>query len=331
MEHEGSLRSITASVAFVKLRKLVDCNVPIPEICRRLNCHDEASIHELTRALDDREQFNRIVGDINRQLKEKRSDRNAESIRNILIGTEISAPVIQYNDRREIPWLSLPKYLVPDFMSLGTYLAGKRKDWIGLARRIQHCKRKRIQIETLINILQRFTNIQSGEPIRILDLCGGRGDLALMIAFLFPNTFVTVMDRNKLGLLQVMYRAGCLGLSNVRVEEVDLFCLKLRPKRRWDIVLGLHACGSLADVIVSELRDRCEHMFIVTCCFGKMRPPHEFSRYADSDTCGVNSTTSRLAKLVINSERGNGSPNLRIIEVDESSFSSKNQILHFTN
>lgn len=331
MDDKGSLRSITAAVAFTKLRKLVDSNAPMSEISRRLNLGDEHKINELISTLDNREDFNRIVDAINREIKEKRAIRNSEKTLHDLRNRHISSSISHYSVREDIPWVTLPKHLVPELMSLGTYLAGKRKDWVGLARRILHCKRKRMQIETLVSILRDFTRINSQDSFRILDLCGGRGDLALVISYLFPNSFVTVMDRNKIGLCQVMYRARCLGLTNIQVEEVDLFDLQLNPDKRWDIVLGLHACGSLADVIISQFRPRCYHLFVVTCCFGKMRPPHTFSRYADSDTNGVNSETSRLAKLVINSERGSNLPNFKIFEVDEASFSSKNQILYFSN
>ena len=327
---EDTLRSLTASVAYVKLTKMVEDNRTVDEMSRRLNYFNDDGIKRLMDSLVTRQAFFQEIESINKEIRLKRVTVNADRILTELKTEPVVEPIIYRNVSFTIPWGESPKHLVPEMMSFGNYLAGKRKDWQGLARRMLQCKRKRMQIETLIQVIPEIAELDLKQPLQILDLCGGRGDLSLMIASRYPNSNVTIMDRNRQGLMQAKYRASMLGLKNVHTEEIDLFkSNQLDSNIKWDIVLGLHACGSLADVIISEFRPRCRHMFIVTCCFGKMQPTHRFSRFADSDANGLNSETSRLAKLVINSHRGDHIDGFRIIEVDERSFSSKNQILYF--
>jgi hypothetical protein len=166
---------------------------------------------------------------------------------------------------------------------------------------------------------------------RILDICGGRGDLALVLGNEFPSSTVTIMDKNKQGLMQAEYRADMLGLKNVVTSEIDLFDPNLSTNGSWDIVIGLHACGQLTDIVLENFKHKCSHLFIATCCFGKMSSKHKYSSFADADVGGVNTETSRLAKLIINSQRCTPSERFLVFEMDEASFSSKNQIIYHRN
>jgi hypothetical protein len=327
MEPIPRFRPITPAVAFVKLQKLVNEGASIEEMCKRINFNDLEVVRNLLALLSDRDNFFEAVEDINRDLRKRKSSFNACKVFEDLQAVEVLTPVT-FQERKQIDWLKLPKHLIPEMMSYGTYLAGRRKDWAAFARKILHGKRKRMQIETILSLIERIVSPSDKRNYNWLDLCGGRGDLTLVLAYIFPNWSFTIMDRNKLGLLQASYRAERLGLRNVKVVEIDLFDLELQAKDRWDIVFGLHTCGSLTDVILAEFSSRCDHLFIATCCFGKMRNPHRFSKQADSDSGGTNTESSRLAKLVINSERGREFSGIRIIEVDQQSFSSKNQILY---
>lgn len=328
MSNEPSLRALTPAVVFVKLRKVIDAKISRSEILKRINLPGESCIDELAAILDNREKFYEKVEDINQVIKRRRAEVNNAKIMDELKVVNHMQP-ITCSPTVSIDWHFLPKHLIPSMMCLGTYLAGKRKDWQGLARRMQHGARKMKQIETFIALLR--DTVGTCGNLRVLDLCGGRGDLALMLAYMNPNWSVCVFDRNKLGLLQAEYRARCLGLANFSTQEVDLFNLELNEDDHWDVVIGLHACGSLSDVILSKFSKRCKNLFVATCCFGKMKNPHKFSKYADSDIGGMNTESSRLAKLVINSERCLSYPTSKLLEIEESSFSSKNQIIYMQN
>jgi hypothetical protein len=217
-------------------------------------------------------------------------------------------------------------------MSFGTYLAGKRKDWKGLANRVVHCRKKRYQIESFVHLLSTYCT-PINEPKSVLDLCGGRGDLSLVLAYLFPSWKITIMDRNVCALEQAKYRAKQLGLMNIKTTVLDLFNIPGNHPlniEKYDVVLGLHACGSLTDVMLDLFGKKAHHLFIATCCFGKVRDcdRSEYSSCADADG-GGNSEISRLAKVVINSRRiEKFLPCAKIIEMNERCFGNKNQLLY---
>jgi hypothetical protein len=329
-EYRGTLRKLTPGTTYSKMQKLVALNTPPEDMCRRINYHNLDRIYQLIHLLPERKVFYQCVEEINREIGSTKKDVNAEYSWERLQQEEHLEPIPYNNISVHFDWLKLPKHLIPEMMSLGTYLAGKRKDWKGLARRLMHCKRKRMQIETLVSLLNDYTRLdETTRPIKIADLCGGRGDLSLMLAYLYPNCQVTIMDRNKLGLYQAQYRARMLGLTNCAVREMDLF--EYQCSEHFDIVIGLHACGSLTDAIIEKFTPHTDYLFIATCCFGKMKIPSEYSGIADSDVGVCNTAMSRLAKMVINSKRGVDHENFQIIEIRQECFSSKNQILFIDN
>lgn len=328
-DFHDTLRTLNPGNLIGKLNRLRSLSLDVGSICKRINYYNEADVVDLLSRIDRKDDAASMIAVINEKIKLERKRRNGRSVLEELQAASPLVPSFQFRERQLIDWSTLSKYLVPEIMSFGTYLAGKRKDFKGLARRIAHCARNRMQIESILGLLQNLS-LGNKSVIRILDICGGRGDLALILASIFGGSHVTILDRNKLGLYQAKYRARMLGLVNVVTRPMDLFDLKLDDDEEWDIIIGLHACGQLTDIIISRFKNRCEHMFLATCCFGKMERQHKFSRYADADIGGVNSEASRLAKLIINSERCAISPeNFTIFEMDEITFSSKNQIIYY--
>lgn len=329
MSDNPKFRPLTGAVIFSKLNKYAPTGIAIEEIAKRINFWDQDGIQELLGLLENRPEFFLKVREINAEIRIRKNHFNATRVLRELRTIPLISPTKIEQHSTSIGWTDLPKYLIPEMMCLGVYHAGKRKDWPGLVKRLDHCKRKRMQISSILNLIKRILNEQDRtKNLKVLDLCGGRGDLALFLAHEFPHWTITIMDRNKKALSQAVYRADMLGLRNFTVRQVDLFNLNVGSAESWDLVIGLHACGSLTDIILSEFRTRARHLLVATCCFGKMKPPHKYSRYADADNGGRNTETSRLAKLVINSERGRDITGFEILEVDEQSFSSKNQILH---
>ena len=326
-DYHDTLRSLNVANVVSKLRRLKDSSLSIELICRRINYHNKEDVDDLLTLVRNGGDLKSKISDINIKIRQERKKRNATSILDELRLISV-VPIVSFRERCKVNWLEQPKHLVPDMMSYGTYLAGKRKDFRGLAKRVEHCARKRMQIEAMLAFIELIATPRT-ERYRILDICGGRGDLGLVLARMFPESLVTIMDRNKLGLLQVKYRTEQLGLRNVLTREMDLFEPNLTCTDQWDLIIGLHACGQLTDMILSFFGDRCAHLIIATCCFGKMENQHKYSRYADADVGGINSETSRLAKLVINSERcAKIEGSFSIYEMDEKSFSSKNQIIY---
>jgi len=333
-----TFKKLNGAILFTKLSKFAASpDQDMNDIMKRINLFDLTLVNELLQVIHDREKFLTKVNSINAHIKQNRKKYEISLI-SLKLNNEKCMHPIQAPSAIAIDWISLPKHLIPEMMSYGTYLAGKRKDWKGLANRISHGRRKRFQIESFIALLEIFCG-PTVTPKRVLDLCGGRGDLSLVLAHRFSSWQITIMDRNTCALAQAEYRANKLSLTNVSTMEIDMF--NIRPNHdvlleSYDIVLGLHACGSLTDImleIFSKPTTRFKHLFIATCCFGKVREcdRSEFTSYADADV-GGNSEISRMAKLVINSRRVWQFKNrAKIIEMDERFFSFKNQLLYISD
>ena len=108
-------------------------------------------------------------------------------------------------------------------------------------------------------------------PYRLLDGCGGRGDLAIAVAAALPACSVAVVDVNAQALDAGRARAAAAGIA---VERVSFVCADIAEwvaaaGERCDVVLGLHACGGLSDTLLAAAtRLRCAFL-VVPCCYGK--------------------------------------------------------------
>lgn len=319
---------------FTKIRKFVNSDdTDFETLSNRTNIHDRVVIERLMDLLSNREGFLNEITAINHRTNERRKKHNLACL-TARLKSEICLAPEKYDHKSPIEWLFLPKYLVPDCMSMGTYLAGKRKDWRGLANRIMHCRRKRSQIEIILSFITETMSTTGRTSIKVLDVCGGRGDLSMILAWMHPSWSITLVDKNICALQQAEYRALNLGMKNMKTHEIDLFTVTsshVIMQNDYDLVVGLHACGSLTDMILEKFGPMTQRMLIATCCFGKMCQARKssYSKIADADA-GGNSEVSRLAKLVINSKRLEGITcrTKKILEVDEKYFGQKNQILY---
>jgi SAM-dependent methyltransferase len=146
-----------------------------------------------------------------------------------------------------IPWEDWPDALDP---GSGGLTAGR-------------AARKRWQIESLcaaLNLLEPHAGC------RIVDFGAGGGHLGLVVARLFPQAHVVLMDRKLMSLARAQERARVLGLSNVSVWCGDL----LEFTEPFDIGVGLHFCGLLTDIALGLcLRQGAGYVFS-PCCYGKL-------------------------------------------------------------
>eukprot|EP00921_Rhytidocystis_pertsovi_P006750 GHVQ01011451.1.p1 GENE.GHVQ01011451.1~~GHVQ01011451.1.p1 ORF type:complete len:819 (-),score=100.07 GHVQ01011451.1:3977-6211(-) len=115
----------------------------------------------------------------------------------------------------------------------------------------------------------------------VVDVGGGRGDLAIAAAKAFGGVWFTVIDMNRLSLDTGRARAVKLGLDNVEFICKSLTDLVL-PAKGVDVVMSLHACGGLTDGILHHgfLGWQTRALLVCTCCFGKH--PHLRAKYLDS-------------------------------------------------
>lgn len=124
------------------------------------------------------------------------------------------------------------------------------------------------------------------EGLHVLDIGGGRGDLAVAIAkeMKRQNTSsrVTVVDMNAQSLRGGEEYAASVGVSDrISFVESDLATyLEDVQKRKGcdrsrlrEVVVALHACGDLSDMALQHAKKSCECFVVVPCCFSKFLQP----------------------------------------------------------
>ena len=136
-------------------------------------------------------------------------------------------------------------------------------------------------------------------PVRIVDIGGGRGDLAMAIAAFFNNSnhcsrniHVTVIDMNQNSLDAGRQRATAAGLSQVMSFELcdvtDTLQVQslLAPTSRLGgpvaLVVGLHCCGGLTEAAIElAITARC-NFCVCSCCFCSNPSLNTLARRADA-------------------------------------------------
>lgn len=150
-------------------------------------------------------------------------------------------------------------------------------------RRLDYLKLKKIpQIEWMLLRIQsmvekiRVRKQSSGSTaeIRIWDVGGGRGDLAMAIAATVPDCHIRVLDVQESSLLAGKALSATLGLAtSIQFDHMDFLktVSVLQNDNNPDLIVALHACGGLSDAILAFLsvHPQCEAL-VCTCCFTKL-------------------------------------------------------------
>jgi hypothetical protein len=160
-------------------------------------------------------------------------------------------------------------------------------------RRLQYIdERKRPQVLWMLRLIRRLVENTDKHVISLVDVGGGRGDLANAVAAYFAQpdqrikAHVFVLDVNQSSLEAGKQRAEAANIGThmsfvscdlANPEQVGEFIMKHEPI---DVVFGLHCCGGLAEAAV-ELALRCSAQFSVsTCCFRSNEHLSSLSRLA---------------------------------------------------
>jgi hypothetical protein len=182
-------------------------------------------------------------------------------------------------------------------------------------RRLQYIEeRKRPQVLWMLGLIERLvlktedTIIKDNNDddddgnndvmIRLVDIGGGRGDLANAVAAYFNSQPQEQRKRRKVHVYCLDVNPSSLDAGRQRAEaakigsfmsfhdcdlanhdQVDQFLTQNKPIH---VVFGLHCCGGLADAAV-ELALRCRAKFAIsTCCFRSHPHLSSLSQFADT-------------------------------------------------
>jgi hypothetical protein len=184
--------------------------------------------------------------------------------------------------------------------------------------------RKRPQIKWMIQRIDRLLlnkKYKVNENVHLVDIGGGRGDLAMAVAAFFKSNeslgklsssndksssnilncrkvYVTVIDMNQSSLDAGRIRASSAGLGDtmsfVLCDVTDSVQVRsLLTSSNVDLVFGLHCCGGLTEAAI-ELSIVAQCSFCVcSCCFSSNPELSTLSRRADQMTelkCGTSSS-----------------------------------------
>ena len=170
----------------------------------------------------------------------------------------------------------------------------------------------------MIAMIRRLMDLRrdsDAKTLHLVDVGGGRGDLALGVALTFGERVrVSVLDVNIRSLEAGRERAVASGLTNISFYECDIEdkeavarCCNAGAAAaahttsvQIDVVFGLHCCGGLSEAAMDLALSSGAAFAICSCCFRSN--PHLASLSAQADEIAAVSTPS--AALVADSAVG---------------------------
>lgn len=106
----------------------------------------------------------------------------------------------------------------------------------------------------------------------IVDFCCGSGHLGLMLAYLLPKCTIILLENKSKSLADAHRRGLFMDLQNIIYFQcnLDFFVGK------FDIGIGLHACGIATDLILDKCLKANAKFVLTPCCYGSL---HETDRF----------------------------------------------------
>ncbi|CAE7557791.1 unnamed protein product [Symbiodinium sp. CCMP2592] len=173
-------------------------------------------------------------------------------------------------------------------------------------------RKKRPQVSVMTRLVSELGQLRSDvEIVDIVDVGGGRGDLAMAVAAAVPRAKVSVIESFAPSAQQGQHRADELKLDvDFHVSNAESLASALQAQERRPIVMALHACGGLTDVALEACATLRLPFCICPCCYASqpqlrsraLAPQEEIlQRLAESN--GLPRDVSQLAAFGINGMR----------------------------
>jgi len=130
-------------------------------------------------------------------------------------------------------------------------------------------KRKRWQLESVIRFaMSVMKKTKKCSTRKILDLCGGTGQIGLIMASLLPDCEVVICDFNKDSIDIAKKRIHESGMENVTARCCDVRDLK--KSESFTLGIALHACGIASDFCMQLCCEANAAFVVCPCCVGKL-------------------------------------------------------------
>lgn len=122
--------------------------------------------------------------------------------------------------------------------------------------------RKSQQLENLASAVQNIAK----EGDLIVDFCSGSGHLGILLAHILPKCTIILLENKEQSLLRARTRVHDMGLKNVLFFQCNLdFFIG-----RFDIGVGLHACGIASDLVLDKCLNANAKFVLCPCCYGSL-------------------------------------------------------------
>ncbi len=123
--------------------------------------------------------------------------------------------------------------------------------------------RKQLQIENFFQIIKTFA--KSGTVI--VDFGSGSGNLSLPMAYLFPDCYFILVDRN-----DIPIRLGKIRISDSGIKNIDVFRGYIKDfHEKFDLGIALHACGEATDLAQMQCLENNAPYILCPCDIGYIR------------------------------------------------------------
>lgn len=155
--------------------------------------------------------------------------------------------------------------------------------------------RKQQQLSNILCILEQLLHrLQpANRPLHIVDACSSSGHVAFAAAYLYPQHTFTLIDRNSTAIEFAQQRVQQSALHNIRAIQGDITDVTIK----FDVIIGLHACGHLTDVLQCQAVKQRAAYILCSCCVGKIQP---YIRTAE-DSVGVQYPRSDAYRQTVSS------------------------------
>lgn len=124
--------------------------------------------------------------------------------------------------------------------------------------------RKTQQLENLAGTVLNIAKIRD----TIIDFCCGSGHLGILLAYLLPQCTILMLENKEQSLDRARARAYQLNLKNVFFYQCNLDFFD----GKFDIGIGLHACGIASDLVLDKCLKAKAKFVISPCCYGSLHP-----------------------------------------------------------
>ena len=221
------------------------------------------------------------------KLLETGSDENGTSSR------QRGESVISNSEKQHVVPLNLPLDAEHELSFRGRHT---RSEYM-LTKKMPQVRRMVQRVRQLFFSQEKFQ-----QPRHIVDVGGGRCDLASALALGFPNCIVTVVDKNETSLMagkEFCEKLGCASRMNFVSGDMGQIVAAMNQDTsssngvfpsssnsdlndflgclsgidtRWpkvDLVVALHACGDLSDLALSFANQLQVPFVVCPCCYTK--------------------------------------------------------------